>query len=44
MPRQLLVPIGRLFRDLEREAEAMLSVWKVQLPTSGGAIRRSVES
>jgi len=28
LPAKLLVPIGPLFRDLERDAEAVLSGWK----------------
>jgi hypothetical protein len=28
LPAKLLVPIGPLFRDLERDAEAVLSAWK----------------
>lgn len=28
LPRKLLAPIAPLFRDLEREAEAVLSGWK----------------
>jgi hypothetical protein len=28
MPRKLLAPIAPLFRDLERDAEAVLSGWK----------------
>jgi hypothetical protein len=28
MPRKLLAPIALLFRDLERDAEAVLSGWK----------------
>ena len=28
VPRKLLVPISPLFRDLEREAEAVLSGWR----------------
>ena len=28
LPAKLLVPIGPLFRDLERDAEAVLSGWR----------------
>ena len=32
MPRKLLAPIAPLFRDLERDAEAVLSGWKGEGP------------
>jgi hypothetical protein len=42
VPRELLAPLAPLFRDLERDAEAVLSGWKgvIGAPTATSLPRR----